>query len=117
MEFSTKIRLLFALVLTVAVYATAMGFGFVYDDQPQIVDNPAIRSWSHVSEYFTNHVWEGVFPGGGSHYRPVFLLWLRVLYAVFGLAPRGWHVASLLLHLATTLLVFHLSQRWTGDSR
>ena len=105
-----------ALVLAVVSYWPALGFGFVYDDTQQIVENPALRSWSYLPQYFTANVWAGVFSGGGgSYYRPLFLLWLRLNYLMFKVAPWGWHLTSLIAHLAATAMLFLLMRKWTGD--
>ena len=105
-----------ALLLALVSYWPTLHYGFVYDDIQQIVGNPALRSWSNVPQYFTANVWEGVFPGGGgTYYRPLFLLWLRLNYILFKVAPWGWHLTSLLAHLAATGIFFLVVRRWTND--
>jgi len=106
----------FALFLALVSYLPTLKYGFVFDDVPQIVENPAIKSWSYLPQYFTAHVWAGVFPSyRGSFYRPVFLLWLRVNYLLFNLTPWGWHLTSLLVHLAVVWVFFFLVRQWTAD--
>jgi tetratricopeptide (TPR) repeat protein len=105
-----------ALLLAVASYWPALEYGFIYDDTQQIVENPALKSWSYLRQYFAANVWEGVFPGGGGdYYRPLFLLWLRLNYILFKGAPWGWHLTSLLAHMAATGMFFLVVRRWTGD--
>jgi hypothetical protein len=105
-----------ALLLAVVSYWPALKYGFVYDDTEQIVTNPSLRSWTYLPQYFTANVWEGVHPGGGgSYYRPLFLLWLRLNYVLFKLAPWGWHLTSLLAHLAVVAVLFFLARRWSKD--
>jgi len=105
-----------SLLLAVVAYWPVLEYGFVFDDTQQITQNPALTSWSYLPQYFTAHVWEGVFPGGnGNYYRPLFLLWLRLNYVLFKLAPWGWHLTSLLAHLAATGMVFLVLRQWTGD--
>ncbi len=107
----------FALLLAVFCYWPALKYGFVFDDVQQIVENPALRSWNNLPQYFTAHVWAGVFPGtSGNYYRPLFLLWLRLNYVLFKLAPWGWHLTSLLAHLSVVRILFGLVRRWTSDS-
>jgi tetratricopeptide (TPR) repeat protein len=91
-------------------YLPSLWFQFVYDDVQQIAENPAIRSWEHVPQYFTRHVWAHLH-SQTNYYRPLFLLWLRLNHALFGLEPMGWHLTTVLLHLATTLLVYLLGRR------
>jgi 4-amino-4-deoxy-L-arabinose transferase-like glycosyltransferase len=105
------------LALTFAVYSQTLYFQFVHDDVGQIVENPAVHSWSAVPTYFTSHVWEGFDPGElGNYFRPIFLLWLRINDAVFGNRAWGWHLSTILAHLLTTFLVYLLIQR-VGLSR
>ncbi len=111
-----QIVLTLALVLTFVAYIGTLGFPFVSDDRGQIVENPWIQSWRFVPRYFTHHVWGGILPEVFvNYYRPVFLLWLRVNYTMFGLDPRGWHLTSILLHLVVTLLVYVLTSRLFAD--
>lgn len=104
------------LVLTFAAYAPTLRYQFVHDDRGQIVENPAAHSWRAVPTYFTAQVWAGVMPEElGNYYRPLFLLWVRVNDAVFGNAPWGWHLTTVLAHLLTTLLVYLLALRLEID--
>ena len=62
--------------------------------------------------YFTSHVWAELYPHvGGDYYRPVFLLWFRLNHAMFGVNPEGWHLTTVLCHVAATYLVFRLVRR------
>jgi len=93
--------------LTASAYIGALRFGFVYDDEGQIVGNPYIQFWRHVPRYFISQVWANIFPRlAGNYYRPLFLLWLRLNDAWFGFHPRGWHATVVGLHLIATALVY-----------
>src|ERR1700733_7642734 len=103
-----------ALVIAVSAlpYLFTLRYGFVYGDDTQIVNNPAISNWGSVTQYFVTPVWQ--FAGNGAmtgYYRPLFYLWLRINDALFGMHPLGWHVASLCVHLLATGLVFFLLRR------
>lgn len=102
--------------ITALAYLATLSFGFVYDDVPQILKNPAIQSWRYLPQYFTSHVWAAIYPNSaGNYYRPLFLLWLRLNYIVFGADSFGWHATSVLCHVVATYLVFRLIQQLTGD--
>lgn len=92
------------------VYLGALQFHFVYDDVGVILDNPSVRSWRFLSQYFTSHVWAGVFVNS-NYYRPLLLVWFRLNDALFGLNPAGWHLSSAIAHAIATLLIFHLVNR------
>lgn len=97
-------------------YIASLAFGFVYDDIPQIVSNPAIQNWHSVPQYFTGHVWAAIFPNTvGNYYRPLFLVWLRGNYAVFGTSTWGWHSTAILCHVFATWLVLRLAVKLTDD--
>ncbi|MGO9642598.1 MAG: tetratricopeptide repeat protein [Candidatus Acidiferrales bacterium] len=95
------------LALTASAYLGTLRFGFVYDDEGQILGNSYIQFWRHVPKYFISQVWSNIFPRlAGNFYRPLFLLWLRFNDAWFGFNPRGWHATVLALHLIATVLVY-----------
>jgi tetratricopeptide (TPR) repeat protein len=109
-----RILAMTALVLAFLVHAAAIWFPFVDDDQPQIVLNSHLRSWSYLPRYFTADVWSHM-ACGSNYYRPVFLLWLRLNHCFFELEPMGWHVAALLLHVLAAWLVYLLAARELND--
>ncbi len=102
--------------ITALVYVATLSFGFVYDDVPQILNNPAIHSWRFVPQYFTSHVWAAIYPNTtGNYYRPLFLLWLKLNYALFGTKAAGWHMTNIACHVLATWLVFRVAQQLSGD--
>jgi len=110
--------IVFALLLLSALpYLGALRYGFVYDDEAQIVSNEAIQRWSFVPAYFTGHVWSYQDPTvAGNYFRPLFLLWLRLNHAAFGLHPFGWHLTTLLVHLGVVALVYALLRGLFGSA-
>src|SRR5947209_7093570 len=104
------------LMFTAGVYASTLGFEFVYDDHAQIVDTRQLDSWTAVPNFFRSHVWSWKTPGlAGTYYRPLFMVWLFILHALFGVTPVGWHLASVAVHLLATLLVYLLAAKLTDD--
>jgi tetratricopeptide (TPR) repeat protein len=95
------------LTLTAITYLGTLRFDFVYDDNGQIIDNPFIKSWQYVPQYFVSSAWKHLLPlAAGTYYRPLFLTWVRLNYALFNLHPLGWHATAVLLHLLVTWLVY-----------
>jgi protein O-mannosyl-transferase len=93
-------------------YAGTLAFGFVYDDRVQIVGNTTITSWSYVPGYFAHHIWYLIDPKFfANYYRPIFLLWLKIGYSMFGQSPALWHFSNVALHVIATIQVFWLAQR------
>ncbi len=101
-----------ACAIAFLAYVPTLGFQFVYDDEPQIIQNPAIHAWRYLPHYFTSHAWAELGPNSrGNYYRPLFLLWFRLNHAMFGLDPKGWHLTTVLCHVAATYIVFALVRR------
>jgi tetratricopeptide (TPR) repeat protein len=105
-------RLAFGLLAAavLAAFGPSLGNGFVgYDDPGYVTRNP------HVSAGLTGSglAWAATAVAQ-SNWHP--LTWASHMLDVtlFGLAPAGHHATSVLLHLANTLLLFHLLRRDTG---
>ena len=98
-----------ALVLVVLAYANAIHGQFVYDDQRQILRNPLIQQPALLGKALTSDVW--AFSGAegkawSNYWRPAFVAWLSLHYALFGTDPTGWHVTNIALHFLATALGF-----------
>jgi protein O-mannosyl-transferase len=100
--------LLFALV--VWTFLPSLRHGFVnFDDDVYVYDNPSLQhglSWQSIR-------W-AVSTLDAGFWHP--LTWLSLLLdsQLFGLRPSGYHLTSLLLHAANTVLLFVLFRRLTG---
>ncbi|HKO98149.1 MAG TPA: tetratricopeptide repeat protein [Pyrinomonadaceae bacterium] len=111
-----RIALTFILVLTFVAYANSLDGQFVYDDGFQIQKNPTLQSLGNIPSMFTQSVWQ--FMSGssdqpiGSYYRPLFNILLIINYQLFGFNVFGWHMVSVLLHMAATLMVYFLAREW-----
>jgi tetratricopeptide (TPR) repeat protein len=105
------------LAATFIAYAAVSAFGFVYDDEAQVVHASFIRHWSFLPAYFTTHVWHWMYPHAqGVYYRPLFLSWLLVNFKLFALHAPAWHLALLAVHLLVTWQVYRLCLRLTGSN-
>lgn len=103
------------LFITAITYLGTLRFGFVYDDDPQIRNNPFIKAWQFVPQYFVSSVWKQLYPMmPGNYYRPLFFLWLRTNFAFFSLHSMGWHFAAVSLHVLVTWLVYCVVRKLTG---
>jgi tetratricopeptide (TPR) repeat protein len=105
-------------LVTFVVYSGTLSFEFVWDDWPQIVNSPLIRSWSNLPRAFGSDLWYHV-ARHQVYYRPLFVAWSMLNYTLFGLHPWGWHLGAVLLHVGAVLSVFWLARRlrleyWTA---
>ncbi len=100
--------LLILLVASWVPYLAIVGNGFVYDDDGLISENPAVTGPGPAGAWSSPY-WHDK-PGTGL-YRPwtTFGFWLQ--YRLFGADPRPFHLLSLLLHGAVTLLFFGTLRR------
>jgi protein O-mannosyl-transferase len=103
------------LVITFLVFLPTIQFGLVYDDFEQIVTNPRLTAWSYVPGYFTTHLWAHSPLQAPNYYRPIFLLWLRIVDQIFGPPGAMWHLASILAHCGAVVCVWLLLNRLTGN--
>ena len=107
-----------ALILTCVFlsYLGTLRFQFVHDDRFQILGNTWLRSWKYLPRYFSADVWAFNHPVfRGTFYRPIFLLWFRLQYLIFGINPWGWHLCTVLCHVGVTLLAYFTAAKLLGD--
>ncbi len=97
---ASSVVLALALAGTAAAYGAAIDGDFHLDDWSSVLSNYRIRSMDRALEFTPLDL---LGPG-----RPVTDLSFALDHAVSGLSPATYHVTSLVLHLATALLVFVL---------
>ena len=95
-----------AAAMAALVYLNALNNPFVYDDHRVVLENYSIRDLSNLRALFLNDV-----------FRPVVNISYALDYARSGLAPAGFHLTSLLLHMANVVLLFALVRVLAGDAR
>ena len=105
-------------LVTFVVYSGSLSFDFVWDDWPQIVNSPIIRTWSNLPRAFGSDLWYHV-ARNQVYYRPLFVAWSMLNYTLFGLRPWGWHLGAVLLHVGAVAAVFCMVRRlgmeyWTA---
>ena len=86
-------------------YANSLSGPFMLDDTYSVVENPTIHQWSRPASV--------LFPPRNSPVagRPAVNLSFAINYAIGGLAPYGYHLANIALHLLCALLVFGILRR------
>ncbi|MFQ5736669.1 MAG: tetratricopeptide repeat protein [Thermodesulfobacteriota bacterium] len=98
------------IVVTFAAYFNALGNGFVGDDLSFVEYNTSIRDTSNIPEYFfspktlasADSEWGTVI------YRPLRTVSYAIDYSLYGLRAEGYHVTSLLLHMAACVTLYLL---------
>ncbi|MEM7137385.1 MAG: BTAD domain-containing putative transcriptional regulator [Myxococcota bacterium] len=101
--------------LIVVAYARAPLGAFVWDDLHLIVRNANFQSWSTWASALTGSFWSGtsieVNDFYGSVFRPILSGAYLVQVQLFGENPVGYHLVSLALHVACTVLAIRWIER------
>jgi tetratricopeptide (TPR) repeat protein len=98
-------------VLCLVVYANSLTGEFVWDDNVQIVRNESIRSLENIPRMFTSSLWSFAgsnTAGTNTYYRPLQTTIFTVVYQLAGLSPLAYHIANVLLHTMSTLVIYAL---------
>lgn len=96
------------LAATTLVYWPGLSGGFLLDDFPNLVDNPALRSGAPSMA----SLWKAAFSmDAGPTGRPLSMLSFALEASVFGLNPWVMKLTNLGIHLLNGLLVFLLLRR------
>ncbi len=96
------------LVLALGAMGGSLWNGWVQDDPPLILNNPAVHEWSGLTSGFTSAYWPA--PSVGGLYRPL----ARGFHTLQWMATEGhlltFRLTDLLLYLALTLAVLALAR-------
>jgi protein O-mannosyl-transferase len=106
-----KVYLYLILIAAVLIpYAQVSKLGFTnFDDPEYVTQNSHVRAgltWAGVAWAFTSTE--------QANWHPVTWLSHMLDCQLYGLNPAGHHITNLILHLASTLLLFGVLQRTTG---
>ena len=106
--------ILLILLAVTLVYANSLSNGFVFDDIGTIVENKYIKDFGrNLPSFFTTSYFK--ISGVEGSYRPIATLSYYLLYAIFGLNPFGYHLASVILHFLNAVLLYFLLDRFLGN--
>ncbi len=107
---NNKNRIYNAVFLLALLCAIAVGYGhtlnspFLFDDEPNIVQNPYIRidnlSFASLGKVFS--------PDQPSYTRPLANLSFALNYLADGYKPLGFHLVNIFIHILTSIVVFRL---------
>ena len=97
-------RMLAIVAAGVLVYWPALHGGWLWDDAQMIVSNPNLRNLAGLG-----HIWRKDTPQSDCWPLTSTLLWSE--WQLFGLDPFGYHLVSLALHIASSLLIWRLLVR------
>jgi hypothetical protein len=93
-----------AAAMAISVYVTSLHNPFVYDDYHTVIENASIRCVTNLRAVF----WHDVT-------RPVVNFSYAVDRALWGPAPFGFHLTTVLFHSLNVVLLFSLARRMRLD--
>lgn len=90
---------------TLLAYVPAMGAGFIWDDDRYLTENRVVQSgdWDGLAD-----IW---IPGNTPQWYPFVFTSFWIEHKLWGLAPAGYHVVNILLHIANAVLVWRIARR------
>jgi tetratricopeptide (TPR) repeat protein len=103
-EPSTTLCIGLVLLLTFVAYATAIGGGFVWDDDYYVTGNQTLRSLDGL-----RRIW--LEPTSIPQYYPLVHTSFWLEYQLWQLNPLGYHLVNVALHALAAILVFLLLRR------
>jgi protein O-mannosyl-transferase len=115
---STKLLLFLLLLATALPYLPSLGFGFVYDDVPEVIAAVTAQANQSPAEFYFTGVWDfrhATETMNSRYYRPLYRTTQRIDATFFGYNAVGWHLTTLGAHLAVTVLIFFLLRRHFPD--
>jgi protein O-mannosyl-transferase len=96
-------------VVAMLVHAGTIGGGYPLDDEIQVRNNVFIRSLTGALGIFGRETWPGYV------YRPLPTFTYALTHAVAGDDPRLYHLTSVLLHAAASVLAYFCVRRVLDD--
>lgn len=87
-------------IISTALYAGTLGFGFSLDDSYHLVSNDNVKSPDYAAKAFVQPTWPG------NLYRPTLGASLALTYAVADLKPLTYHLTNVAAYAATAILAY-----------
>ncbi|NBQ16093.1 MAG: hypothetical protein EBU31_16150, partial [Proteobacteria bacterium] len=99
----TWIAMFVICVAAFAAYGPALRAGWIWDDDSYILDNPAVQLPGGVLDAWV--------PGSTPQYYPLVFVSFWVQHGLHGLDPYGYHLANVLLHVGSSIMLWRLLRR------
>jgi tetratricopeptide (TPR) repeat protein len=101
-------HLLLIIVLSILVYANTFNVPFLFDDNPNIVENPIVMDLKYFTQPSEAEFLSGTFQYNEFMKRFIGYLSFALNYKAHGLDVRGYHVVNLLIHVINGILLYSL---------
>lgn len=103
-----------SLLIVTVVYYPGLRGGWLFDDYPNIVDNPDVQPYEVSVPAFVR---VALSSPASDFKRPLASLSFATNYLACGLNPFGWKLVNLIIHLFNGMLVFVLMRRLLAAAR
>lgn len=112
---SPRAGLLLVVLLALGAHAATLRNGFVFDDRPAVLENPAVAAPLDLAKVLGTNFW-GRPPGekGGGSWRPLAVLSFWADWRIGGGAPWAFHATNVVCHALATLALALAVWRFTG---
>jgi tetratricopeptide (TPR) repeat protein len=101
------VQIILLVVLGFLLYANTLPGKFLWDDYGLVRDNAQIKSLSGVKKILVTNI--GAGSGVASNfYRPLQIFTYALDYSLWKLNPAGYHLTSILFHIAVALALYWL---------
>jgi hypothetical protein len=106
-------------IASIALYERSFFNKFVWDSNLVITQDPDIRDYRRVPDYFRHHYFENTATEGAErrmlYYRPVLKTINMLEYSIFEQNPVGYNIVNILLNALVVVLIFQLVQAISGN--
>lgn len=109
---------LFYLIISFIIFGYSLQFGFVLDDQKQIVENVSIHSLDQLTHIFQGSTMfaNGATQMAGIYYKPIMTAFYTFLWSLSAHSPFQYHLFQLILHSLNAFLVFFIFRKFLTNS-
>jgi hypothetical protein len=112
-----SIALLFYFCWGFLLYGYSLQYGFLLDDQAQVLANPQVQELSKIFMSFANSTMAMTEGVGGIYYKPVMMMAYNLLWNLGSGSAIAFHVFQLVLHILNAFLIFCLFQKIFGEKK
>jgi tetratricopeptide (TPR) repeat protein len=104
------------IVLIAILYGRTLGFGFAYDDDPLIENNPYLKNPGYATAFFLTDMWRlSSMSAISNYYRPLDMFSFYLDYKAWGLDPGRFHLTNLFIFTLASILVYMAIRIITGQ--
>lgn len=106
----------FLLVFGFLLYSPTLFHGFNGDDAALIMGNTSLNNMSNIPRAFLGGGFNESGYSVGIYYKPLFIISLNLIYALFGEQPFFFHIFQIILHISVSILLFLFARKFLSKT-